>query len=81
MLSKAKDNLKLNIGGLKTLQVSRETLTSVPDSRLANLVSGITDPLSSDVFIDRDPASFELLVSYLRNDQKISKIEDPFLKG
>lgn len=33
------------------------------------------------VFIDRDPDVFRLLISYLRNNESISEIQDAFLKG
>jgi len=62
------------------MQVSRETLTLVPNSRLAKLVSDIVDPKGNEVFIDRDLESFKLMISYLRYNRNLPKIEDPFLR-
>ena len=37
--------------------------------------------IDGKIFIDRDPDVFRLVISYLRNNECISDIEDKFLKG
>ena len=37
--------------------------------------------IDNKIFIDRDPEAFKLLISYLRNNESISDIQDKFMKG
>ena len=66
------DVLKLNIGGEKTVETLRSTLTFATGSKLAEMFSGRWDkslPKSKDgnFFIDREPELFLPLLRFLRD--------------
>jgi hypothetical protein len=65
------DVLRLNVGGTK-MAVLRETLTSIPGSKLASEFSGRLDDSiardrDGDFFIDQPFPLFELMANYLRD--------------
>lgn len=37
--------------------------------------------IDGKIFVDRDPDVFRLLISYLRNNESISEIQDSFMRG
>eukprot|EP01006_Ploeotia_vitrea_P062547 TRINITY_DN8307_c0_g1_i1.p1 TRINITY_DN8307_c0_g1~~TRINITY_DN8307_c0_g1_i1.p1 ORF type:complete len:228 (+),score=15.18 TRINITY_DN8307_c0_g1_i1:27-710(+) len=55
----------LNVGGQK-FHTTMDTLTSVKDSRLHRMLEGVWDP-SEELFIDRDPTYFHLVLNRLRD--------------
>ena len=66
------DVLILNIGGLRSVQTLRRTLTFVPGSFLASCFSGrwdksIARDRDGNYFIDDDPAIFLLILDFLRD--------------
>ena len=65
--------LNLNIGGTHNLMCSQKVLTSVQNSSLQKMFSGLHDikKVDDNVFLDRDGKTFQSLVNYLRNDRKI----------
>ena len=65
--------ISINVGGTKHLQTERDVLTSVPDSVLAKMFSGLHECkiIDDEVFLDRDGDTFETLVNYLRNDRRV----------
>ena len=56
--------LKLNVGG-EMLETTRETLTKLPDSRLAEMVNS-TNKLCDVLRLDLDPEYFRPLLNWLR---------------
>lgn len=78
-MSNANEILKLNVGG-KHFVTTRTTLTSVKDSMMAKLFAGTADsefapPLEIDgeVFMDRNPAAFGILLDYLRDGCRLGR--------
>ena len=67
------DVLRLNVGGTHKIMVSQKVLTSVPDSTLRAMFSGMhtLKRVDDSIFLDRDGTTFQHLVNYLRNDRKI----------
>lgn len=65
--------LNLNIGGTAQIMVTQKVLTSVPNSQLAKMFSGMHEvkKVEDSVFLDRDGKTFQTLINYLRNDRKI----------
>jgi hypothetical protein len=65
--------ITLNVGGRTHIQTEKEVLTSVPGSKLAALFSEMHElkKVDDEVFLDRDGATFETLVNYLRHDRKV----------
>jgi hypothetical protein len=66
------DVLTLNVGGEKTVQTFRSTLTVVPGSKLAEMFSGDWDESlpkdkNGDFFIDHEPEIFLPLLKFLRS--------------
>ena len=61
--------LTLNIGGTKSVQVSKGLMTSIPGSFLEKTFSGYHQhtKLNDHIFIDRDGPTFEHLINYLRH--------------
>lgn len=72
------DVLTLNIGGERTIQVSRSVLTRVKDSALEAMFSGrhTLKTINENIFVDRDSEPFSKMISYLRNGLKYAEIED-----
>lgn len=73
---------KLNVGGSKSFEVSQQVLTEVPHSRLAKMFANekrVRKSADGTVFIDRNPAYFELVLDYLRSNCSLPAIKDPFL--
>eukprot|EP00956_Cyclotella_meneghiniana_P034072 scaffold101346_cov68-Cyclotella_meneghiniana.AAC.3 len=65
------DVIQLNVGGQKNIAVLRSLLTQFEDSMLAAKFSGRWDDSmekdrDGNVFLDQDPESFMILISYLR---------------
>lgn len=67
------DILQLNVGGTHRLMVSTKVLQSVTGSQLQKMFAGMHELKKVDdcVFLDRDGATFQTLINYLRNDRKI----------
>jgi hypothetical protein len=67
--------LKLNVGGMKDIEVSYTTLVSVPGSKLAQ---DFTKPQQVEedgtVFVNRAHFPFRLMLHYLRNSLEIPDI-------
>ena len=66
------DPVKLNVGGV-VMVVGRQTLTSVPGSRLAEMFlvdMNLRQVDQGEIFIDRDHLAFSYLITYLRNGRK-----------
>jgi hypothetical protein len=60
--------VKLNIGG-KVYSIAVSTIKKFPDSLLAKLLeSGRVDP-NEEIFFDRSPGTFDLILEYIRNGQ------------
>ena len=75
--------VELNVGGTHNIMVKKSILTKVPGSDLANLFSGrhkLKLDENKKVFLDRDGRVFENVISYLRNNLKISKFDSTFIK-
>jgi hypothetical protein len=71
MIIKKDDILHLNVSGVtEGFVVKRSVLTSVPGSILEAYFSGRQELTLIDgkIFVDRDPKTFEILISYLRNN-------------
>ena len=65
------DVIQLNVGGRTNIAVLRSTLTQFEDSMLAAKFSGRWDDSmekdrDGNIFIDQDPDSFMILITYLR---------------
>ena len=76
--------MQLNVSGVtEGFTVRKSLLASVHGSSLAAMFSGrhSLNKIEGRIFIDRDPDVFRLLISYLRNNESISDIEESFLKG
>jgi hypothetical protein len=74
---KLKSKVKLDVGGT-IYATSRTTLTSVRDSMLDAMFSGrhaLEEDEDGCIFIDRDGATFKLVLEYLRSPQTFS-LED-----
>ena len=70
------DAIKLNVGGDTSFTTRRDTLTSIPNSRLAQLFCGRWDSaLRRDgkgrVFLDVDPVQFRALLAWLVDMKRI----------
>ena len=78
IIIKANDVLTLNIGGEKTIQVSRAVLTKVKGSKLEAMFSGRhpVEMFDGKYFIDRDLEGFMLVVDFLRNDENFVLLKD-----
>jgi hypothetical protein len=79
------DVLHLNVGGTK-IAVLRETLTSIPGSKLASEFSGRWDDSNAhdregNFFIDQPSPLFELMVNYLRDMACLTSPNAPSLKS
>ena len=63
----------MNIGGTHKIMCSQKVLTSVPQSSLSKMFSGLHDikKVDDSIFLDRDGKTFQSLVNYLRNDRKV----------
>uniref|UniRef100_A0A7S4NZY5 BTB domain-containing protein n=1 Tax=Guillardia theta TaxID=55529 RepID=A0A7S4NZY5_GUITH len=74
--------VSLNVGG-RLFTASKDTLMRVKDSYLAGILMGRL-PVSRDkegnIFIDRDPKKFKLILSYLRDDI-LAVPRDPIKSG
>ena len=71
MIIKKDDIVHLNVSGVtQGFVVKRSFLTSVPGTLLEAYFSGRHELTLIDdkIFVDRDPKTFEMLISYLRND-------------
>lgn len=68
-------NLKLNVGGMKDVEVSYKTLVSIPDSKLAKQFSK-PQQVNKDgtVFVNRAHFAFKLMLHYLRNNLDVPDI-------
>jgi hypothetical protein len=76
--------IDLDVGGTHKISVSKAVLCKIPCSKLKATFKGQIDlPMTSEgrYFVERDGNVFALMISYLRNDQKISPFEDPFVSG
>lgn len=76
--------VQLNVSGVtEGFTVRKSLLCSVQGSSLQAMFSGrhSLNKIDGRIFIDRDPDVFRLLISYLRNNESISDIQDQFLKG
>ena len=68
--------IRLNVGG-RIFTTKRSTLCEIPDSMLATLFDPETPYAAPEVddtgafFLDRDPGSFELVLSYLRRKRLV----------
>lgn len=74
MTGSLKSKIKLDIGGT-FYTTSRTTLTSVPGSMLDAMFSGrhiLEEDEAGRVFIDRDGATFKLVLEYLRSPPAFS---------
>jgi hypothetical protein len=81
MLVHKDEILSLSVSGVTHgFVVKRSLLTSVPNSILEAYFSGRQELTLIDgkIFVDRDPKTFEMLISYLRNDQRIPEIQDSY---
>lgn len=60
--------MKLNIGGLRTIHVSKTTLLSEPTCLLSKAFSGNhkLQMIGDAYFIDSDPEVFLMVINYLR---------------
>ena len=75
--------IDLDVSGVTAgFRVRRSLLCQVPGSALAAMFSGRHElkKVNGKIFLDRDPEVFKLVVSYLRNYQRLPEIEDKFLK-
>ena len=66
--------LSLNVGGTHNIMVSQKVLTSVPNSTLEKMFSGmhqLTKVDEGSIFLDRDGKTFQTLINYLRNDRRV----------
>lgn len=63
----------LNVGGTAHLMTERDVLRLCPESTLAKMFSGMHElkKIDDEVFLDRDGATFQHLVNYLRNDREV----------
>ncbi len=61
----------LDVGG-KNHKICRSTLTSIPESKLETMFNGNHELkiINGQVFIDRNPHVFGMVLDYLRNNQK-----------
>ena len=75
------DVVTLNIGGEKTMQVSRNLLTKVKGSSMEAMFSGrhSVKKVKDTIFVDRDADVFSMVISYLRNGLKYPTIDDKVL--
>ena len=69
--------MNLNIRGLYSPTISKNLLTSVPDSILEAFFSGRHQTLKVEnrIFIDRDPDMFKHIIRYLENGWKLVKFD------
>ena len=74
LITKQGEIVKLNIGG-SMFQTTKSTLREDPSSLLAALATA--NPLPKEIFIDRDPKHFRLILNYLRNGCQISLVNLP----
>ena len=75
--------VEINCGGTHQIMVKKSVLTKVPGSDLANLFSGkhkLKLDENGKVFLDRDGASFQNVVSFLRNNLKVGNFDSQFQK-
>ena len=79
--TKSDDIVTLNVGGEKTMQVSRTLLTKVKGSSLEAMFSGrhTVKKVKDNIFVDRDADVFTMVISYLRNGLKYPTIDDKVL--
>lgn len=82
------DPVQLNVGGT-SFATSMETLTRLPGTYFSALLSGRwslkTFPPDGSIFIDRDPAFFSYVISYLRDSpeqfkERISSLSEAELR-
>lgn len=76
--------VQLNVSGVTNgFTVRKSLLCSKHGSSLQAMFSGrhSLNKIDGKIFMDRDPDVFRLLISYLRNNESISEIQDPFLRG
>jgi hypothetical protein len=69
--------VSLNVGGKSGIKVYRSVLTSVPESALAKMFSGKfdLDEVDGEVYIDRDPYVFDMVLQYLRNGKEVQPMD------
>lgn len=65
--------VSLNIGGKNHIQTEKDILRSDGESKLAKMFSDMHElkMVGEEVFIDRDGATFETLINYLRNERRV----------
>lgn len=64
------------------MQVKKSTLTSVPYTALEAMFSGRHHVKieNEEIYLDRDPKIFQILVQYLRNDKQTPIFYDLYTK-
>ena len=69
--------MSLNVGGQSGIKVKRSLLTSVPNSVLEAMFSGRhqLQEENGEIYLDRDPKIFLMLIQSLRNGMKKPKID------
>ena len=66
----ASEVIRLNVGGLE-VQTKRNTLCSVPGSKLCKFFSSDMGLDKDSVFLDRNGVAFQYVLDYLRNERKV----------
>jgi hypothetical protein len=75
--------IELNVGGTHDITAKRSVLCKVATSDLSDMFSGRHELKKDDkgkVFLDRDGKTFEHIISYLRNNLRISSFDSSFQK-
>jgi hypothetical protein len=65
------------VGGKSGIKVHRSVLTAVPESALGIMFSGNhqLDEVHGEIYIDRDPKVFELVIQFLKNGKKVPSMD------
>jgi len=74
MNSSNEEVLDLDIGGTTGVKVSKSLLCQVPNSALEAMFSGrhSLKKIDGKIFVDRDPETFKMLITYLRNGLQVA---------